>query len=187
MGNPNVGKSAIFSQLTGVHVIASNYPGTTVGFTQGVMKIDGETVTLIDVPGTYGLDAASKAEEIAVRMLEDGDAVINVVDATNLERNILHAVSQTQALDTYSHIACLNITRWEEVREFTANHQADDRRDIQAGSTARVDDFAVAQNRYVVRQTDDLLESVGDVHDRDALGPKPPHCCEQMLALCFRQ
>jgi len=88
MGNPNVGKSAVFSRLTGIHVIASNYPGTTVGFTQGTMKMGNEEAILIDVPGTYGLEAASKAEKIAVEMLKDGDAVINVVDATNLERNL---------------------------------------------------------------------------------------------------
>jgi ferrous iron transport protein B len=88
MGNPNVGKSAIFSRLTGIHVIASNYPGTTVEFTQGTMEVEGEKAVLIDVPGTYGLEATSKAEEIAVKMLEDGDAVIDVVDATNLERNL---------------------------------------------------------------------------------------------------
>ena len=88
MGNPNVGKSAVFSRLTGIHVIASNYPGTTVEFTQGTMKIGDEEAILIDVPGTYGLEATSKAEKIAVEVLKDGDVVINVVDATNLERNL---------------------------------------------------------------------------------------------------
>ena len=53
MGNPNVGKSVMFSRLTGVHVIASNYPGTTVGYTQGFMKLGDEKVEVIDVPGTY--------------------------------------------------------------------------------------------------------------------------------------
>ena len=64
MGNPNVGKSAIFSRLTGIHVVAANYPGTTVEFTQGKMKMGNETALLIDIPGTYGLEATSKAEEI---------------------------------------------------------------------------------------------------------------------------
>ncbi len=88
MGNPNVGKSAVFSRLTGIHVIASNYPGTTVEFTQGTMKMGNEEAMLIDVPGTYGLEATSKAEKIAVEMLKEGDVVINVIDATNLERNL---------------------------------------------------------------------------------------------------
>jgi len=51
MGNPNVGKSVVFSRLTGVKVITSNYPGTTVEFTRGIMHIDHEDVEVIDVPG----------------------------------------------------------------------------------------------------------------------------------------
>ncbi|NWF77389.1 MAG: ferrous iron transporter B [Chloroflexi bacterium] len=88
MGNPNVGKSALFSRLTGTHVIASNYPGTTVGFIKGYLRLGEERAELIDVPGTYTLEPSSKAEEVAVEMLKQGDLVINVVDATNLERNL---------------------------------------------------------------------------------------------------
>jgi len=88
MGNPNVGKSVIFSRLTGVRVIASNYPGTTVEFGSGVTKID-----VVDVPGTYSLEPTSPAEKVAVAMLAKAinakdSIVINVVDATNLERNL---------------------------------------------------------------------------------------------------
>jgi len=88
MGNPNVGKSAVFSRLTGARVTISNYPGTTVEFTQGFLKIGDEKAMVIDVPGTYTLQPTSKAEEVAVEMLKDGDMVINIVDATNLERNL---------------------------------------------------------------------------------------------------
>jgi ferrous iron transport protein B len=88
MGNPNVGKSVIFSRLTGIHVIASNYPGTTVSYTRGFMKLGEETVEVIDVPGTYTLEPTCEAEEIASQMLNTGDLVISVVDATNLERNL---------------------------------------------------------------------------------------------------
>jgi len=88
VGNPNVGKSVFFSRITGVKVIASNYPGTTVGFTKGFMKLGEEQVEVIDVPGTYTLEPTSKAEEVAAEMLNDGDLIINVVDATNLERNL---------------------------------------------------------------------------------------------------
>jgi len=88
MGNPNVGKSVVFSRLTGVHVIASNYPGTTVSYTRGFMKMGGNRAEVVDVPGTYTLEPASEAEEIALKMLNSGDIVINVVDATNLERNL---------------------------------------------------------------------------------------------------
>jgi ferrous iron transport protein B len=88
VGNPNVGKSALFSRLTGTHIIASNYPGTTVEFTKGYLKLGEERAELIDVPGNYTLEPTSKAEEVAVEMLKEGDLVINVVDATNLERNL---------------------------------------------------------------------------------------------------
>jgi ferrous iron transport protein B len=88
IGNPNVGKSVIFSRLTGVQVIASNYPGTTVGFTKGYFRAGDEKIEIIDVPGTYSLEPTSKAEEVAVEMLKEGDIVINVIDATNLERNL---------------------------------------------------------------------------------------------------
>ena len=88
MGNPNVGKSVIFSRLTGVRVIASNYPGTTVGYTRGFMKLGEDRAEVIDVPGTYTLEPTCEAEEVALRMLDSGDVVINVVNATNLERNL---------------------------------------------------------------------------------------------------
>jgi ferrous iron transport protein B len=88
MGNPNVGKSALFSRLTGVDVMVSNYPGTTIEFKEGKIKLDDHLAEVIDVPGTYSLEPTSKAEEVAVRMLQEGDLVINVVDSTNLERNL---------------------------------------------------------------------------------------------------
>jgi len=112
MGNPNVGKSAIFSRLTGVHVIASNYPGTTVGYSQGYMKLGDEKVKIIDVPGAYTLEPTCKAEEVAVEMLKRGDLVINVVDATNLERN-LYLTTQLLEQDV-PVIVALNV--WDEAK-----------------------------------------------------------------------
>jgi ferrous iron transport protein B len=88
MGNPNVGKSVVFSRLTGANVIASNYPGTTVDFSKGRMRLEGKTIEIIDAPGTYSLEPSNKAEEVAVDMLNQADIVINVVDATSLERNL---------------------------------------------------------------------------------------------------
>lgn len=112
MGNPNVGKSAIFSRLTGTRVIAANYPGTTVGFTSGHLNLGAERAEVIDVPGTYSLEATSKAEQVAVEMLKEGDLVINVVDATNLERNLsltLQLLERQKPL-----IVVLNM--WDETR-----------------------------------------------------------------------
>lgn len=87
-GNPNVGKSVLFNRLTGMDVISSNYPGTTIDYTKGYFNLQGKRTELIDVPGIYSLEPLSKAEEIAVQMLEDGDIYINVIDATNLERGL---------------------------------------------------------------------------------------------------
>jgi ferrous iron transport protein B len=94
MGNPNVGKSVVFSRLTGVNVVSSNYPGTTVEFTKGKARIGGKKAEIIDVPGTYSLEPTSKAEEVARDMLieENPDIVIDVVDATALERNLYLAL-----------------------------------------------------------------------------------------------
>ncbi len=93
MGNPNVGKSVIFSRLTGVDVIASNYPGTTVEFCKGCIGSAEGRLEVIDVPGTYSLEPTSPAEKVAVELLNQAiekkdSIVINVVDATNLERNL---------------------------------------------------------------------------------------------------
>jgi ferrous iron transport protein B len=89
MGNPNVGKSVIFSKLTGVHVESSNYTGTTVDYTLGEINFKDREGIMIDVPGTYSLEASSEAEEVAVALLEEGaDVVICVLDATHLDRNL---------------------------------------------------------------------------------------------------
>lgn len=92
VGNPNSGKSVIFSRLTGVHTIASNYPGTTVEVTKGYMNLKGEKIEVIDVPGAYTLEPTNKAEKVAVRMLKEADkdnsVVINIIDSTKLERSL---------------------------------------------------------------------------------------------------
>ncbi len=94
VGNPNVGKSVVFARLTGVHVITSNYAGTTVEFRKGFTTVEGEKREVIDLPGTYSLEPGSKAEEVARQLLKDtfrrdqGAVVLNIVDATNLERNL---------------------------------------------------------------------------------------------------
>jgi ferrous iron transport protein B len=112
MGNPNVGKSAVFSRLTGVRAIVSNYPGTTVSYTRGEMKLGADTAEVIDVPGTYTLEPTSQAEEIARQMLDSGDIVVNVVNATNLERN-LYLTLQLLERDTPIVVA-LNI--WDDTK-----------------------------------------------------------------------
>jgi ferrous iron transport protein B len=89
IGNPNVGKSAIFSRLTGIHATTSNYPGTTVAYKAGIARIAGQEFEVIDTPGAYSLEATNEAEQVALDLVETGDIIVNVVDATNLERNLL--------------------------------------------------------------------------------------------------
>jgi len=112
VGNPNVGKSVIFSNLTGINVACSNYPGTTVEFCAGLRRIGSEQVEIIDVPGSYSLEPTSKAEEVATEMIGGGDIIVNVVDATNLERN-LYLTLQLLEVDK-PVIVALNI--WDETK-----------------------------------------------------------------------
>jgi len=94
MGHPNVGKSAFFNRLTGARAIESNYPGTTVDYTKGWMRLEGENVEVIDVPGTFSLEAKDKAEEVAVKMLEENKEaiIICIIDASKIERGLYLAL-----------------------------------------------------------------------------------------------
>lgn len=89
-GNANVGKSAIFNQLTGLNQVVGNWPGKTVERAEGTLHFKGYTVRVIDLPGTYSFSAFS-TEEIVSRdyiAVERPDVIINVVDASALERNL---------------------------------------------------------------------------------------------------
>jgi len=89
-GNPNAGKTTIFNNLTGARQHVGNYPGVTVEWKEGTVKRGGLNLSLVDLPGTYSLTAFSD-EELVARdyLLNHGpDVVIDVVDASNLERNL---------------------------------------------------------------------------------------------------
>ena len=111
IGNPNVGKSVVFSRLTGVRVISSNYPGTTIEFCKGYLSLGGEKIEVVDLPGTYSLEPTSKAEKVAVSLLKeyskDEIAVVNILDSTNLERNLLLTLQLIE--EGFPTIACLNM------------------------------------------------------------------------------
>src|SRR5688572_20069471 len=89
-GNPNAGKSTIFNVLTGLHQHTGNWPGKTVERKDGEIKLGNLTINIVDLPGTYSLTAYSPEEIIARDFIIGAkpDVVINVVDATNLERNL---------------------------------------------------------------------------------------------------
>lgn len=98
-GNPNVGKSEIFSRLTGLAAVSSNYPGTTVEYRHGTTRLAGRIFTLTDVPGAYTLEHACKAEEIACDIIAGGeyDVIIHVLDSLNLERNLFFLLETAAA------------------------------------------------------------------------------------------
>jgi ferrous iron transport protein B len=90
MGQANVGKSVLFNRLAGARVVESNYPGTTVDFAKGRMRLDNEDVEIIDVPGTFSLEPKDRAEEVAASMLkeEKGALVVCVIDSSKIERGL---------------------------------------------------------------------------------------------------
>ncbi len=89
-GNPNVGKSTVFNALTGARQHVGNWPGKTVEKKEGVLRYDGLSFSVIDLPGTYSLSAYSPEEQIARDYIvrEKPGVVVNVVDAANMERNL---------------------------------------------------------------------------------------------------
>jgi ferrous iron transport protein B len=89
-GNPNVGKSTVFNALTGARQHVGNWPGKTVEKKEGTWMCDGQAYTVVDLPGTYSLTPFSMEEIIARDFITDAqpDAVVVVVDAANLERNL---------------------------------------------------------------------------------------------------
>lgn len=90
MGNPNVGKTSLFNSLTGAHQYVANWPGVTVEKKIGTFKWQNYNVKVVDLPGIYTLDARSIDEKIAREFLisEKPDLVFNIVDGTNLRRNL---------------------------------------------------------------------------------------------------
>lgn len=93
-GNPNVGKSCVFNQLTGLGVVTANYPGKTVELNMGVTTHNGVKIGIIDLPGTYGISAFSDDQWVARRGVLEGrpNVVVVVVDACNLQRNLYMAL-----------------------------------------------------------------------------------------------
>ena len=91
VGQPNVGKSSLFTRLTGVGVISSNYPGTTVEFKEGVVTRNGVTVSIHDLPGTFGLSGNTDDEKVVLKDIcgNGNDSIVVVMDATNLENSLV--------------------------------------------------------------------------------------------------
>ncbi len=109
-GNPNCGKTTLFNALTGATAHVGNWPGVTVDKREGTYKGEGGSVHIIDLPGIYSLSPYTPEEVIASDYISNGkpDGIINIVDATNLERN-LYLTTQLLEVDVPVIIA-LNMT-----------------------------------------------------------------------------
>ena len=90
VGNPNCGKTTLFNALTGSNQYVGNWPGVTVEKKEGRASVDGKSVTVVDLPGIYSLSPYSMEEIVARDFIvgEHPDAIIDIVDATNIERNL---------------------------------------------------------------------------------------------------
>src|ERR1700736_6283234 len=105
VGSPNAGKTSVFNHLTGLHAKTGNYPGVTVGRSVGTTKVDGVTIAVEDLPGTYSLEPISPDEQVVTDLLAGKypdigrpDAVVLVADVTTLRRSIL-LIGQVLRLD----------------------------------------------------------------------------------------
>jgi len=111
-GNPGAGKSVLFSRLTGSLVTSDNFPGTAIGFSSGHMRVADQNAEVIDTPGVYSLESSGQAGEVARKMLRDGDIIINVVNATNLERDLYLTLELLE--ERIPIIVALNV--WDDAR-----------------------------------------------------------------------
>jgi ferrous iron transport protein B len=102
-GNANVGKSVVFNQLTGLHQHVGNWPGKTVKKAEGTLVYGGYTVDVVDLPGIYSLSTYGLEEMVSREYIvgEHPDAIINVVDASSLERNLFFT---TQLMELEPHL-----------------------------------------------------------------------------------
>ena len=110
VGNPNVGKTLVFSRITGTGVVTGNYAGTTVEVVTGRFEYEDRYYELIDTPGIYSLDQTSPADAAVVQLVREADIILNIVDATNLERNLNLTLQLLQLGKPM--LVCLNY--WDE-------------------------------------------------------------------------
>ncbi len=119
VGNPNCGKTTLFNSLTGSTAHVGNWPGVTVDKREGTYKKGAEPISIIDLPGIYSMSPYTPEEVIARNYILDSrpDCVINIIDATNLERN-LYLTTQIMEIDVPMVIALNMIDAVEKAGDF---------------------------------------------------------------------
>lgn len=174
IGNPNTGKSSLFNLLTGLNQKVSNFPGVTVDYLKGEFQAGEKKISLIDVPGTYSIAAQSPDEMVAINVLlgkvpdiGPPSAVILVLDATNLRRNLFLA-SQVRELKL-KFVVALTMTDLAKKREI----------EIDVPALAEALDAPVvpivATNGEGLPQLKEALAQVLDSPARDAITLNPEH------------
>lgn len=116
-GNPNVGKTTLFNQLTGLRQHVGNWPGKTVEKAEGHFNYNNKEIDVVDLPGNYSLSARSMEEIVSRDFIvdEESDVIVNIIDAANLERN-LYLTVQMMELGANMVIA-LNMNRFARKKD----------------------------------------------------------------------
>ena len=120
-GVPNSGKTTLFNSLTGARQKVGNWPGVTVEKIEGSFPLGGTRVELVDLPGTYNLSPDTEDQKVAERVIRSGeyDLIINVLDATNLSRNLyltMDLLERTNQIIVLLNIQDYFMDRWPGYR-----------------------------------------------------------------------
>ena len=112
VGNPNSGKSTLFSTLTGFHQEVGNWPGKTIEKKEGCTCFRNQKINFVDLPGIYSLNTDTQEEKIAKKFIESKkyDVILNIVDASNIERNLF--LTMQLAMYTNNMIIVLNLNKY---------------------------------------------------------------------------
>lgn len=175
IGQPNAGKSSLFSRLTGIGVISSNYPGTTVEFEESTVIQGDVTLNIHDLPGTYSLYANSADEDVVVDMLRDekNDVIVVVADSTNMESSLVFTIEVMElgvptvlALNKYdlaSKRFDLNCERLEKILGIPVvtvssktGEGVKELLDVIAEGSARISDYKVLYDGHILEYIDEL-------------------------------
>lgn len=183
VGNPNTGKSTLFTALSGINQRTGNFPGVTVEMKKGQFKIADQTVELVDLPGTYSLAPRSPDEMVSVDLLlgrlknePQPDLILSVVDASNLERH-LYLTTQLIAIGK-PIILAVNMVDLADKNGITIDAQ---KLSQQLGLPVVL--LTANQNTGVEELKKAILANVGNINQPlKAVGPKLPHAFDDEVA-----